>query len=104
MNIKVIKLVSGEEVLSEIEITSETEYVLLNPVTINLMRDPTNPKNVQVGFAPFPIHAPQKPGNRVVIARKHVVYEYEASEDFLENYGKIFGSGIITPPKQLILG
>ena len=37
MDIKVLKLTTGEEVLSEIESESETEYVLSNPVGLSLI-------------------------------------------------------------------
>ena len=32
MEIKILKLITGEEVLGEVEIESETEVVLINPV------------------------------------------------------------------------
>lgn len=102
MNLTILKLVTGEEVLGEIESQSETHFVLLNPVGISIVRGPDGQPNV--GFTPYPLHAEQKKGTILSIDRKFVVLNYEPAEDFKSNYNQIFGSGIITPPKQIITG
>lgn len=102
MVIIVLKLITGEEVLGEVQSQTETEWILENPVGIAVVRGQNGQPNV--GFAPFPIHAPQKPGSIVALAKKHVVYSYVPAEDFITNYNQIFGSGIVLPPtKQLIV-
>jgi len=103
MEVIALKLITGEDVLGEIESQSETEFVLVNPVGIAVVRGPDGKPNV--GFAPFPIHAEQKTGATVALAKKNVVYSYTPAEDFITNYNQIFGSGIVLPPtKQLITG
>jgi hypothetical protein len=103
MNILAMKLITGEEVLSEIESQSETEFVLVNPVGIAVVRGKDGQPNV--GFAPFPIHGEQKTGSTIALAKKHIVYYYTPAEDFITNYKQIFGSGIVVPPqKQIITG
>lgn len=102
MVIIVLKLITGEEVLGEVQAQSETEWVLENPVGIAVVRGKDGQPNV--GFAPFPIHAPQKPRSIVALSKKHVIYSYVPAEDFITNYNQIFGSGIVLPPsKQLII-
>jgi len=103
MKILTMKLVTGEEILGEIESESETEFVIINPVGIVLVRGKDGQPNV--GFAPFPLHAEQKTGATVAINKKSVVYSYVPAEDFINNYNQIFGSGIVLPPtKSLITG
>ena len=103
MDIIALKLITGEDVLGEIESQSESEFVIVNPVGIAIVRDKQG--NPSVGFAPFPIHAEQKTDATVVLAKKHVVYYYTPAEDFISNYNQIFGSGIVLPPeKKLITG
>lgn len=98
-----MKLVTGEEILGEIESESETEFVISNPVGIAIVRSKDGQPNV--GFAPFPLHAEQKTGATVALNKKNVVYSYPPAEDFVNNYNQIFGSGIVLPPtKQLITG
>ena len=103
MRILTLKLVTGEEVLGEIESESETEFVLVNAVGIAVVRGKDGQPNV--GFAPFPIHAEQKSGAVVALKKKSVVYSYVPAQDFINNYNQIFGSGIVVPPtKSLITG
>jgi hypothetical protein len=103
MKLLVMKLVTGEEVFGEIEAESETEFVIVNPVAIAVVRGKDGQPNI--GFAPFPLHAEQKTGATVAISKKSVVYSYVPAEDFINNYNQIFGSGIVLPPtKSLITG
>jgi hypothetical protein len=103
MKVLTLKLVTGEEVLGEIESESETEFVLVNAVGIAVVRGKDGQPNV--GFAPFPIHAEQKTGATVALNKKSVVYSYIPAQDFINNYNQIFGSGIVVPPtKTLITG
>ena len=104
MKILAMKLITGEEILGEIESESETEFVIENPVGIAIVRDPkTGQPNV--GFAPFPLHAEQKTGTTLAINKKSVVYSYVPAQDFINNYNSIFGSGLVVPStKTLITG
>jgi len=103
MDIIVLKLITGEDVLGEVESQTETDYVLLNPVGITIVRGQNGQPNI--GLTPFPMHAEQKSGTTFAISKKYVVYNYEPSEDFKSNYNQIFGTGLVTPPeKKLILG
>jgi hypothetical protein len=103
MKILAFKLITGEDVLGEIESESETEFVLENPVGIAVVRGKDGTPNI--GFSPFPIHAEQKSGATIAISKKNVVYSYVPAQDFVDNYNQIFGSGIIVPPqKSLITG
>ena len=102
MKILAFKLITNEEVLAEVETESETEFVLCNPVGIAVVRGKDGMPNV--GFAPFPLHGEQKTGSTLAVAKKNVVYSYVPAEDFVNNYNQIFGSGIVLPKKQLIVG
>lgn len=103
MEVLALKLITGEDVLGEVESQSETEIVLVNPVGIAVVRGKDGQPSV--GFAPFPIHAEQKTDATVALARKNIVYSYVPAEDFISNYKQIFGAGIVMPPeKKLIVG
>jgi hypothetical protein len=100
MNMLILKLSSGEDVLSEIESESETEYVLFNPVIIAVM--PNNDGIPNVEFLTFPLHSEAQKGKSYCLQKKAVVYSYEPGERYVENYNKIF-SDIITPSKQELI-
>jgi hypothetical protein len=102
MDIKILKLNTGEEVLGEIESESETEFVICNPVGVAIVRGKDGQPNV--GFAPFPLHAEQKKDQTIVFSKKNVVYSYVPAKEFIDNYSQLFGSGIVLPNKQLIVG
>jgi alpha-D-ribose 1-methylphosphonate 5-triphosphate synthase subunit PhnG len=103
MEIIALKLITGEDILGEIDSQSETEFVIVNPVGITVVRGKDGQPNI--GFSPFPLHAEQKTGATVALAKKHVVYSYVPAEDFVKNYNQIFGSGLVVPPqKQIITG
>jgi hypothetical protein len=98
MEILAFKLITGEDVLSEVESQSETEFVLLNPVGIAIVRGQDGKPNV--GFAPFPIHAEQKKDATFVISKKNIVYHYVPAEDFITNYKQVFGAGLVVPSQK----
>lgn len=101
MAIKGIKLVTGEEVIADVENSGDNRYKLTNPVQLRVV-----PSNLSVGpsvgFMPFPSFGAE--GKPVVIEPLHVVYLYDPVEDIVSNY-KSFFSGILTPSsKQIITG
>ncbi len=103
MEVLALKLITGEDLMGEIESQSDTEIVIVNPVGIVTVRGKDGQPSI--GFSPFPIHAEQKADSTVAFARKHIVYSYIPAEDFVRNYDQIFGSGIVLPPqKSLITG
>jgi len=102
MTVKVLKLITGEEVLGDAEIALG-EWYITNPVAISIVRGQNGSPNV--GLAPFPLHAPQTKDAKIAIPLTSVVYSYIPAEDFINNYNQIFGSGIVLPtPKQIITG
>jgi len=104
MTIQVLKLTSNEEVLGDAELSlGGTYYTIKNPVGISIVRGKDGGPNV--GFSPFPLHAPQKKESSIDIPTSSVVYCYVPAEDFIDNYNQIFGSGLIVPKqKQIITG
>jgi hypothetical protein len=101
MDIQVLKLITGEEVLSEIETQSETEYVLCNPVGIAVVRGRDGQPSV--GLSPFPLHSEEKKNKTIAINKRNVVYSYVPAEDFINNYKQVFGVGIVLPAQQQII-
>jgi hypothetical protein len=101
MKIYAIKLVTGEELLGEVEIEEFNRMVIKNPLGIAIVRGRDGQPNV--GFAPFPIHAGQKSDSTIAFLREHIVYYYVPAEDFINNYNQIFGVGIILPGQQQII-
>jgi hypothetical protein len=98
-NIKVLKLVSGEELV--VEITNETEVLVefKNPVAAVLQRSQQT-GGAALGFMPW-MHAADGP---FTIDKTKIITVANVAEEVKNGYNQIFGAGIMVPPKDLILG
>lgn len=104
MNIQGIKLVTGEEVISDLRIASNGQIELKNPVQLRMVPPQVAGGQPSMGFAPFPTFSQQKRDESVFVEPLHVVYTYTPDVNISDNYNSMFGSGIITSSKQLIMG
>lgn len=98
MNIKCLKLVTGEDIVSEVEDNVDS-VTLKNPVQVSMVPS-RNTGQPTFGFIPFPIASKDK---ELTISKVHIIFECNPAEDFETQYNSLFGSGIITPPKDIIL-
>jgi hypothetical protein len=96
MNVKILKLVTGEEVVGEL--VSETDSTVTLKNTVALVIQPTQ-QGLQMGFIPW---ASTIEGD-VALKKSDVIYSGPAKDDLKNNYSSMFG-GIVTPPKTLITG
>ena len=104
-DVKGVKLVTGEEIISSFTILPEGRFLLKNPVQIRIVPPQFSGGQPSVGFVPFPSFAEQSKNHTVVVEPLHVVYTYDPAEEIVQNYNQAFGSGILTPPtKKLITG
>jgi hypothetical protein len=100
MAIKGLKLVTGEDVISDVENSGDNRYKLTNSVQLRMVPPQVAGGQPSMGFVPFPPFASKGP---LLLEPLHVAYMYEPIEEIVDNYKQTF-SGIITPPKQIITG
>ena len=95
MNVKVIRMSSGEDVVADVMEDKEESLVLMNPIVA------FNQGNGQLGFAPY---APllNRDDKELEINKKWIVYVANVNNELVENYEEMF-SPIATPSKKLIL-
>ena len=92
INVKLIRIITGEEVVAEL--LSETEESITIQNTLVLL-----PTNSGVGFAPWAtVISKDKP--EITISKSHIVYLAELREDVANKYNEMFGSKLITPNKK----
>ena len=97
-NIRSVRLVTGEDIVCDFTVNGETA-LLKNPV--QLMAIPSRSGGQpSFGFMPFPLMSNDK---EVSVKLSHVVFTCDIAEDFLNQYNSVFGSGIVVPPKDIIL-
>jgi hypothetical protein len=105
MTIKAIKLISGEELVGEIihedhgVDTLLKEITVKNPLAIRMQRHPNG--DLQIGFVPFAPYLGKSP--TITFAGNKILFAIEVDTKMASQYNSIF-SGIVTPPKEIILG
>jgi hypothetical protein len=95
--IKVLKMVSGEELLAEVLQELPTSIRVKNPIVIMMQRTPNN--EVGMGFLPY---LPYCESREFEFKTEHVIVAKEVDNELKNQYNKIFG-GIITPSKKLLI-
>ncbi|AIX31789.1 hypothetical protein Syn7803US50_159 [Synechococcus phage ACG-2014f] len=96
MNVKLIRMNSGEDVIADLISETGDTLVLSNPIVLVPGQGGT------LGFAPWsPVISPDV--KEITIRANYVVFMSEPNEDVVDNYNQIF-SPIVTPSsKGLIL-
>ena len=87
MNVKLIKMQSGEDVVCDLIREEGDRLVISNPVVMV-------PQGQQVGFAPWSpfLHDDEK---ELSIRESYTVYVADAKDAVVENYKQIFSSVIL---------
>ena len=94
MNVKLLRIITGEEVIAELVTEEETSITVRNGLVVM-------PNANGVGFAPWAsVISKRKP--EIIIDHKFIVYMVECEDNVVEKYESIF-SPIETPSKKLIL-
>ena len=83
MTIKILKLVSGEELVADITLNASI-YKLVKPFALQMARDP-NSDSGQMQLALFP-YAPYTKDHTVHINREKVVWSEELPESMIMDY------------------
>ena len=96
MNIKILKLVNGDDIISDIDESSE--IVLKNPA--RLMMFPSDDGSMSMALMPWCPYAEQEDFK---IAPAHVLIKMDAPEELRNEYNDKFGSGFYAPPTDLII-
>jgi hypothetical protein len=89
MTVKAYRLSSGEDIIAEIEV-HPLGYWFNNPAQVIVQQ--TQDGRVGAAFAPF---APFAKDNKVLIYKAGVIGEMEIDIKMVNEYNRIFGSGIV---------
>ena len=95
MTVKLIRMWSGEDVITDVVEKTTDYYIIENPI----VAVPSQQQG-QIAFAPWsPLLVK---GSGIEVTKKYVVYEANPQEDIIEQYNSMFGN-VSTPTKKLIL-
>ena len=94
MNVKLIRMWSGEDVIADIVEETTDTIVITDPI----VAVPSQQQG-QIGFAPW---SPLLQRDKLEVTKKYLVYIGEPQAEIIEQYNTMFGK-IATPTKKLIL-
>ena len=95
MNVKLIRVVTGEEVIAEVLSETDDTITVKNGLVVL-------PSAQSFGFAPWAtVISKEEP--EITMSRKHVVYVAEVQDSVSKKYKEMFGNIITPDEKKLIL-
>ncbi len=101
MAIKILRLISGEEVLGEVDHDKENEtYTINDPVVLRWMPSKDNPEKPTLNILSL---VPHSEDDVVTIKAQHVLWGIVPLEELVNEYNTVYGSGIITPPRKELI-
>ena len=94
MNVKIIKMVTGEDLITEIKETTDDSYIVKNPCVLI-------PTKEGYGIAPWAFMS-KDTATGISLAKDKVVFVASPHDDFSNQYNDAFGSGVVAPKKKII--
>jgi len=92
MTVKILKIITGEELIGELELVKKSDhhndYKLKNVGTVQMV-----PTQTGVGLSLYPF-APYTEEDTYYFKHDHVITVMTPGTELLNNYNRIFGSGI----------
>jgi len=97
-NIKCLKLISGDEVIADIDEGIEGLVILKKPLQIMMIPNQNN--QFGIGLAPF---CPYAKDDMVPLRSGAILSIFEPEIGMLNEYNSRYGSGIVVPESKIII-
>ncbi len=97
-NIKCLKLISGDEVIADIDEGIEGLVILKKPLQIMMIPNQNN--QFGIGLAPF---CPYAKDDMVPLRSGAILSIFEPETGMLNEYNSRYGSGIVVPESKIII-
>lgn len=89
-NVKCYQLLSGQDIMGDV--TEDGDNIIIRePAAIHMVPSQTNQGQFGIALMPY---APYAEFNKIILKRHAVTLEFDPAVDLLNNYSKLFGSGI----------
>lgn len=95
--LRILKLISGEEVVGEITAETSDTTTIQNPCTLGIMQSQTGPR---LNMMPMLLFSEQK---NVKLQKSHILYTVTVAQEIENKYNEIYGAGIILPKPSAII-
>jgi len=97
MTLRILRLLTGEEILGDIKEETDTHYRIENPCSIGLTMGQNG--KPALNMQPMLILSDQKVVN---IKKEHVTFDVSVAIEIQNKYNDVYGSGIVVPQKSII--
>jgi len=97
-NLKIIRILGGEEIMAEVLERNKEVIRVKNPIRVVVMPNKADPKNPQVGLAPFGEFSEDKEFD---LNAALVLVVMTPAKEFVNQYNSLFG-GIVLPTQGII--
>ena len=98
LNIKIIILLSGQQIIGKVINETSTKLTLEAPAVLMMTGD--SEEKMRLGLAPF---APYSADKVVEFNLQTITATIEPAESLANEYNRLFGSGLVTAKSQLII-
>ena len=95
MEVKLLRVITGEEIVAEIVDENAAEVTLKNALVVI-------PTQQSVGFAPWATVIDRE-NPEVTVSRTHIVYVANVDESIRNKYDEIYGSKLVKPEKKSLI-
>jgi len=96
MNIKLFRILTGEEVIAELLFEDESTVTIQNGLVVL----PTS--SGTVGFAPWATVI-DRDNPELVVSKNHIVYVAPVDPGVESKYNEVYGSKLVTPEKKKLI-
>jgi hypothetical protein len=97
MTLRILRLLTGEEILGDITNEDANHYTVENPCSIGLAM--TQSGKPTLNMQPMLLFSEQKV---VKINRQHVMFDVSVATEIQNKYNEVYGSGIVVAKGKLI--
>jgi hypothetical protein len=91
MPIEIVKLITGEEIISETVDKEDTMLALKKPCVIQLMPSRENPEQPMMGLFPYAVYVED---HIVEVSKSQVLWRARPVKELYNQYNNVFGTGI----------
>tara|TARA_B100000902_G_scaffold264614_1_gene250724 strand:+ start:477 stop:770 length:294 start_codon:yes stop_codon:yes gene_type:complete len=97
MNVKLIRMWSGEDVVADLVKETDDSVTIANPI----VAVPSQQQG-QIAFAPWSPILKER-NTEVDVTKRYIVYITDTQDDIIEQYNSMFAAVPTSPKKKLIL-
>lgn len=99
LNVKILKIVTGEDIIAEVISETEKFIKIKNPLRVVMMPSKADPKSPTIAFIPWVDFYTEK---EFTLDKSHVLVIGSAIKEFINQYNSVFG-GIVSPTSSKLV-